>query len=375
MALKNELFIRPLETQRQVGNQINTSNISQNIGLERKAVSELEQQIHRYKELRDTEQIISSKASHQEQITDGQDFLFRAQHDEKFKKDPNNFKEFTKRYEQRVKQFKELANNDEYAEDITNITVENLQKEYERIRLMWSGYVLEEDRKIKQKQFFYLQDAMLKNSSKYTLNGAKSDGLKLNLEHQREWINAAERGDISVPQAIELTKKAKLNYLISDVNSFINVDGGMEILDKMGAMSFDEFEKHYKSLKTNYKSFKQLLTVEDYKAWKSSIDGAKRDIKAKSKQQEELMKYNQYQQEKDIRDNPVSFAAKRTPITSFGIYSPYTVTQQVSNRNNFAVEVTNNKYGTNYTNIKDMEFGDYLPVTIDKSNKIGRAHV
>ena len=145
------LLVNPMKTTPTVTGKLQTPNVMANYGLETKLAEISEQNIIKYHELKDTEQILGSEAGIQEGVQDGQDFQLGLKTDDSYYKSSEKFQEFTKRYEERKSQYQKMAKENGYAADIVTATLERMDREYEETKVIHGKYVTdylkEEERK------------------------------------------------------------------------------------------------------------------------------------------------------------------------------------------------------------------------------------
>lgn len=352
------LLVNPMKTTPTVTGKLQTPNVMANYGLETKLAEISEQNIIKYHELKDTEQILGSEAGIQEGVQDGQDFQLGLKTDDSYYKSPEKFQEFTKRYEERKSQYQKMAKENGYAADIVTATLERMDREYEETKVIHGKYVTDYLKEEERKRFLLLQDEKDKTISKFMLNRNWNQGINSYSDFIKSNLDGVKKERMTMEQAIKLNNGAKTTVLMSDVYSLINEPDGLVKLNTYAKMSFQEFNEYYNDLNGQYGDFKAELTYEDYEAWQREVSGTIGRINTRNRAGEEKTLLDKAEAEKKIRDNPVDMALDQFPIeTNLNeVIEP------------FSIMATNNKYGTNFKTMQEIVDNGYLPLTIQGKN-------
>lgn len=352
------LLVNPMKTTPTVTGKLQTPNVMANYGLETKLAEISEQNIIKYHELKDTEQILGSEAGIQEGVQDGQDFQLGLKTDDSYYKSPEKFQEFTKRYEERKSQYQKMAKENGYAADIVTATLERMDREYEETKVIHGKYVTDYLKEEERKRFLLLQDEKDKTISKFMLNRNWNQGINSYSDFIKSNLDGVKKERMTMEQAIKLNNGAKTTVLMSDIYSLINEPDGLVKLNAYAGMSFEDFNKYYNDLNGQYGDFNAELTYEDYEAWQREVSGTIGRINTRNRAGEERTLLDKAKAEKDLRDNPVDKALDQFPITTNlnEVIEPFTVM------------ATNNKYGTNFKSMQEIVDNGYLPLTIQGKN-------
>lgn len=352
------LLVNPVKTTPTVTGKLQTPNLMANYGLETKFAEISEQNMIKYHELKDTEQILGSEAGIQEGVQDGQDFQLGLKTDDSYYKSPEKFQEFTKRYEDRKAQYQKMAKENGYAADIVTATLEKMDRDYEETKVIHGKYVTDYLKEEEKKRFLLLQDEKDKTISKYMLNRNWKQGIDTYSNFIKSNLDGVKKEQMTMEQAIKLNNGAKTTVLMSDVYSLINEPDGLSILNTYAGMSFEEFNKYYNDLNGQYGDFNAELTYEDYEAWQREVSGTIGRINTRNRAGEEQTLLDKAKAEKNTRDNPVDMALDQFPIeTNLNeVIEPFTVM------------ATNNKYGTNFKSMQEIIDNGYSPLTVQGKN-------
>ena len=352
------LLVNPMKTTPTVTGKLQTPNVMANYGLETKFAEISEQNMIKYHELKDTEQILGSEAGIQEGVQDGQDFQLGLKTDDSYYKSSEKFQEFTKRYEERKSQYQKMAKENGYAADIVTATLERMDREYEETRIIYGKYVIDYRKAEEKKAEYLVADERAKTMSQIYLNGNYEKGNMQYKDNGNALWKMYKKENLTVEQVTSRFNEGKQSAIVSSVLSYVNVQGGDEILKAMQGYSFEEFKERFKTLEQQFGDFDVILGEDDFNTFKSAVGSGISTINVRKNLSEEKTLLDKAKAEKNLRDNPVDMALDKFSITTNlnEVIEPFTVM------------ATNNKYGTNFKSMQEIVDNGYSPLTIQGKN-------
>ena len=281
------LLVNPVKTTPTVTGKLQTPNLMANYGLETKFAEISEQNMIKYHELKDTEQILGSEAGIQEGVQDGQDFQLGLKTDDSYYKSPEKFQEFTKRYEDRKAQYQKMAKENGYAADIVTATLERMDRDYEETRIIYGKYVIDYRKAEEKKAEYLVADERAKTMSQIYLNGNYEKGNMQYKDNGNALWKMYKKENLTPEQFTSRVNKSKQDAITSRVMALVNDPNGAVILNEWSKKNPQEFQELFKELQQKFGDYDVILDTDDFELFQRSISGAANAIETRRKAKEE----------------------------------------------------------------------------------------
>lgn len=352
------LLVNPMKTTPTVTGKLQTPNLMANYGLETKFAEISEQNMIKYHELKDTEQILGSEAGIQEGVQDGQDFQLGLKTDDSYYKSPEKFQEFTKRYEERKSQYQKMAKENGYATDIVTATLEKMDREYEETRIIYGKYVIDYRKAEEKKAEYLVADERAKTMSQIYLNGNYEKGNMQYKDNGNALWKMYKKENLTPEQFTSRVNKSKQDAITSRVMALVNDPNGAVILNEWSKKNPQEFQELFKELQQKFGDYDVILDTDDFELFQRSISGAANAIETRRKAKEEDTLYGDNKKIQERKKNFFAIESKNYPS---GI-SPNMVGDRLY------TDAMNNYYNTQFKNYREGDLLGYRAKIIDDSN-------
>ena len=352
------LLVNPMKTTPTVTGKLQTPNVMANYGLETKFAEISEQNMIKYHELKDTEQILGSESYILEGTQDLQSHQLGLKTDDSYYKSSEKFQELTKRYEDRKAQYQKMAKENGYAADIIKNTLERMDKEFEETRIIHGKYVIDYRKAEEKKAEYLVADERAKTMSQIYLNGNYEKGNMQYKDNGNALWKMYKKENLTPEQFTSRVNRSKQDAITSRVMALVNDPNGAVILNEWSKKNPQEFQELFKELQQKFGDYDVILDTDDFELFQRSINGAVNAIETKRKAKEEDTLYGDNKKIQEIKKNFFAVESKKYPS---GI-SPNMVGDRLY------TDAMNNYYNTQFKHYREGHLLGYRTKIIDDSN-------